>query len=168
MMQEQADFAMRAPMGPLAYPPGDDFFPNRLPSGALAHDTSEVQMGQLLKPTALVVEDDGDQRALVAALLEECDLKVVECETAEAAAVAMEHLRDTLVMIFVDVNLAGHMNGVELALLARQKLPHVSVVLTSGSDLSDSNSPKIPADTLFMQKPWRALDLLRAAESARN
>ena len=125
-------------------------------------------MGQLLKPTALVVEDDADQRALVGALLEECDLKVVECETAEAAAVAMEHLRDTLVMIFVDVNLAGHMNGVELALLARQKLPHVSVVLTSGSDLSDSNLPKIPADTLFMQKPWRALDLLRAAESARN
>ncbi|HZO45041.1 MAG TPA: response regulator [Xanthobacteraceae bacterium] len=120
-------------------------------------------MGQLLKPTALVVEDDGDQRSLVAALLEECDLKVVECETAEAAAVAMEHLRDTLVMIFVDVNLAGHMNGVELAILARKKLPHVSVVLTSGSDVS-----KIPADTLFMQKPWRALDLLRVAESARH
>lgn len=120
-------------------------------------------MGQLLKPTALVVEDDGEQRALVGALLEECDLKVVECETAEAAAVAMEHLRDALVMIFVDVNLAGHMNGVELATLARRKLPHVSVVLTSGSDV-----PKIPADTLFMQKPWRALDLLRVAESARH
>ena len=119
-------------------------------------------MGQLLKPTALVVEDDRDQRALVAALLEECELKVVECETAEAAAVAMEHLRDTLVMIFVDVNLAGHMNGVELATLARQTLPHVSVVLTSGSDV-----PKIPADTVFMQKPWRALDLLRVAESVR-
>jgi CheY-like chemotaxis protein len=119
-------------------------------------------MGQLLKPTALVVEDDRDQRALVGALLEECDMKVVECETAEAAAVAMEHLRDTLVMMFVDVNLAGCMTGVELATLARQKLPHVSVVLTSGSDV-----PKIPADTVFMQKPWRALDLLRVAESVR-
>ena len=120
-------------------------------------------MGQLLKPTALVVEDDRDQRALVGALLEECDMKVVECETAEAAAVAMEHLRDTLVMMFVDVNLAGHMNGVELATLAREKLPHVSVVLTSGGDV-----PKIPADTVFMQKPWRALDLLRVAESVRH
>jgi CheY-like chemotaxis protein len=120
-------------------------------------------MAQLLKPTALVVEDDADQRALVGALLEECDLRVVECETAEAATIAMEHLRDTLVLIFVDVNLAGRMNGVELALLARQQLPHVSVVLTSGSDV-----PKIPAHTLFMQKPWRALDLLRVAESARH
>lgn len=119
-------------------------------------------MGQSLKPTALVVEDDKDQRALAGALLEECDMKVVECETAEAAAVAMEHFRDTLVMIYVDVNLAGHMDGVELATLARQRLPHVSVILTSGSDV-----PKIPADTVFMQKPWRALDLLRVAESVR-
>jgi CheY-like chemotaxis protein len=119
-------------------------------------------MGQSLKPTALVVEDDRDQRALVGALLEECEMKVVECETAEAAAVAMEHLRDTLVFIFVDVNLAGLMNGVELAALARQTLPHVAVVVTSGGEV-----PKMPEDTMFMQKPWRALDLLRVAESAR-
>ena len=55
------------------------------------------------------------------------------------------------------------MDGVELATLAREKLPHVSVVLTSGSDV-----PKIPADTVFMQKPWRALDLLRVAERVRH
>jgi DNA-binding LytR/AlgR family response regulator len=100
---------------------------------------------------------------LVGALLEECDMKVVECETAEAAAIAMEHLRDTLVMIFVDVNLAGRMNGVELATLARRKFPRISVVLTSGA-----NVPKIPAATVFMQKPWRALDVLRLAESVRH
>jgi CheY-like chemotaxis protein len=111
----------------------------------------------------LVVEDDGEQRALVGTLLEECEMKVVECETGEAAAVAMEHLRDTLVMIFVDVNLAGHMTGVELAWLARQRLPHVSVILTSGGDV-----PTVPADTVFMPKPWRALDVLRVAESVRH
>lgn len=124
-------------------------------------------MGQSLqqtsKPTALVVEDDRDQRALVGTLLEECEMKVVECETGEAAAIAMEHLRDTLVMIFVDVELAGRMNGVELAVLAHRKLPHVSVVLTSGGAV-----PEIPADTVFMQKPWRALDLLRLVESAKH
>ena len=120
-------------------------------------------MGGLLKHTALVVEDDKDQRALVGALLEECDLRVVECETAEAAAIAMEHLRDTLVMMFVDVNLAGRMTGVELAKIAHETLPHVSVVLTSGSC-----APEIPPDTVFIQKPWRALDVLRMAESVRH
>jgi two-component system cell cycle response regulator CpdR len=120
-------------------------------------------LGQSTAPTALVVENDGEQRALVGTLLEECDMKVVECETGEAAAVAMEHLRDTLVMIFVDMNLAGHMNGVELAQLARQRMPHVSVILTSGGEI-----PVVPADTLFMPKPWRALDVLRVAESMRD
>jgi CheY-like chemotaxis protein len=119
--------------------------------------------GQSLKPTALIVEDDGEQRALVGTLLEECEMRVVECATGEAAAVAMEHLRDRLVMIFVDMNLAGRMNGVELAQLARQRMPHVCVVLTSGDDV-----PKVPSDTVFMPKPWRALDLLRVAKIARN
>ena len=120
-------------------------------------------LGRLLKPAALVVEDDEDQRTLVGMLLEECDMHVVECESAEAAVVAMEHLRDALVMMFIDVNLAGNMNGVELAAIARQRFPHVSVILTSGGHV-----PGLPADTVFMQKPWRALDVLRIAESARH
>jgi DNA-binding NtrC family response regulator len=120
-------------------------------------------MGQLLKPTALVVEDDADQRSLVSALLEECDMHVVECETAEAAIAAMVHLRDTLTMIFADVRLAGAMTGVELAWFAQEEFPNVSVVLTSGADV-----PNIPNHIVFMQKPWRALDVLRVAECARH
>jgi CheY-like chemotaxis protein len=120
-------------------------------------------MGVPPKRAALVVEDDEDQRWLVSMLLEECDLKVVECESGEAALVAMEHLRDSLVMMFIDVNLAGNMNGVELAAVARRKFPDLAVVLTSGGRVSG-----VPADTVFMQKPWRALDVLRIAESARH
>ncbi len=44
-------------------------------------------MGQAnpYKPTALVVEDDGMQREMLALLLEESDMCVIECESAEAA-----------------------------------------------------------------------------------
>lgn len=119
-------------------------------------------MGRALRPTALVVEDDDDQRWLVSALLEECDMQVVECTSGEAAAVVMDHLQDTLAMVFVDVNLAGRMNGVELARLARRRFPQAAVVVTSGTEV-----PTVPDDTVFMQKPWRALDVLRVAESAR-
>jgi DNA-binding NtrC family response regulator len=110
----------------------------------------------------LVVEDDEEQRWLMSMLLEECDLHVVECTSAEAATVVMEHVRDTLAVVFADVNLAGRMTGVELAGLVRKKFPHVAVIVTSGSDVVE-----VPADTVFMQKPWRALDVLRVAESAR-
>jgi hypothetical protein len=75
----------------------------------------------------------------------------------------MEHLRDSLVMIFADVRLPGTMSGVELALFAQQKFPRLSIILTSGAD-----APEIPDQTVFMQKPWRALDVLRVAESVRH
>ena len=38
------------------------------------------------KPTALVVEDDDIQRSIVAFLLEECEMEVIECNSGEDAA----------------------------------------------------------------------------------
>jgi DNA-binding NtrC family response regulator len=120
-------------------------------------------MGQAIKPAVLVVERDADQRALLSVLFVESDMRVVECDTGEAALIAMEHLGGELVMVFADVNLAGKMNGVELAAKAKQAHPELVVVLTSGRV-----APKLPADTVFMQKPWRALDVLRVAEFSRH
>ena len=65
-------------------------------------------MGQVFKPTALVVENDELQRSLVVALLEESDMKVIQCETAEAALLVLEKFGDRVSMMFTDVELAGH------------------------------------------------------------
>jgi len=119
-------------------------------------------MARLARPTALVVEDDEDQRWLVSTLLEECDLHVVECASGEAAVAVMDHVRDSLAMVFVDVNLGGGMNGLELVKRVREKLPHVAVVVTSGSEVKP-----VPPDAVFMRKPWRPLDVLRVVESAK-
>jgi CheY-like chemotaxis protein len=120
-------------------------------------------MGQALKPIALVVERDENQRALLSLLLEESDMHVVECVSAEAAAAALEHLGDSIVIVFADVNLAGDMTGAELADIAKRNYPGLNVVVTSGSD-----APELPADTVFMPKPWRALDVLCMAERSRH
>lgn len=113
------------------------------------------------KPTALVVEDDQDQRELVCLLLEECEMAVIQCETAESAEVVLERVGGNLTMMFTDVKLAGHMNGAELAELAKNRFPHLTVIVTSGSE-----APTLPPGAMFMQKPWRALDILREAERA--
>ncbi len=113
------------------------------------------------KPTALVVEDDQDQRELVSLLLEECDMAVIQCETAESAEVVLERVGGDLSMIFTDVKLAGHMSGAELAELAKDRFPDLIVIVTSGSE-----APHLPAGAMFMQKPWRALDILREPERA--
>jgi DNA-binding NtrC family response regulator len=113
------------------------------------------------KPTALVVEDDRDQRELVSLLLEECDMAVIQCETAESAEAVLERVGESLSMIFTDVRLAGAMSGAELAELAKSRFPDLMVIVTSGSE-----APALPAGAMFMQKPWRALDILREAERA--
>jgi DNA-binding NtrC family response regulator len=113
------------------------------------------------KPTALVVEDDQDQRELVSFLLEECDMAVIQCESAELAEAVLERVGGSLSMIFTDVKLAGNMSGAELAALAKDRFPDMTVIVTSGSE-----APALPAGAMFMQKPWRALDILREAERA--
>ena len=111
------------------------------------------------KPTALVVEDDDIQRSMVALLLEECEMNVIECDSGEDAVRVLHENGGELAMIYADVHLPGDMSGIELARLARQKYPDIHVIITSG-DLS----LKLPPDATFMPKPWRALDLLREAE----
>jgi CheY-like chemotaxis protein len=80
-------------------------------------------MEDALKAVALVVEDDQSERAMVSMLLEETDIQVIQCESAEAAELVLEKVGGCLCMMFTDVNLAGIMTGAELATKARQRFP---------------------------------------------
>jgi len=114
------------------------------------------------RPIALVVEDDQDQRALAAALIEETELAVVECASAEAALGVADTAGEAVVMVLTDLHLAGAMDGIELAQRLRSQCPNASVVVTSGNP--GRRLAELPDGAMFMHKPWRALDLLRIAE----
>jgi DNA-binding NtrC family response regulator len=116
-------------------------------------------MGQAFKPIALVVEDDPDQRELLTVLLEEAELHVFTCESAEAAIRILDKYGAGMSLLVTDVQLAGILTGADLARIAKQRYPELSVIVTSGSA-----KPKLPADTVFMPKPWRALEILKQAE----
>jgi hypothetical protein len=66
--------------------------------------------------------------------------------------------------MFVDVNLPGKLNGIDLALVAAHSWPWIRVVVTSGG----MNRPlgDLPRSATFMPKPWRALEVLVEAERA--
>ena len=70
---------------------------------------------QLCKQIALVVEDDPVQRETIVTLLEESAMQVIECESGEAAELVLEHVGADLTTLLTDVNLAGTMDGIELA-----------------------------------------------------
>jgi DNA-binding NtrC family response regulator len=123
-------------------------------------------MGQAssLKKIALVVEDDVLQRELVGVLLEGSKMEVIKCESAEGALYELAKMGGRVSMMFTDVNLAGKIDGIELAHFAAQCYPNIHVIVTSGNALTRS----LPDRVTFMPKPWLPLDILREAERSRH
>jgi len=119
-------------------------------------------MGQStpFRAKALIVEDDPMQRQMIGLLLEESDFDVIECESAEAAEQVLERIADSLMLMMTDVNLAGHMDGIELAYIAKKCNPDMDVIVTSGKPLRR----ELPAGAQFWSKPWAPLDVIREAE----
>jgi len=116
------------------------------------------------RATVLVVEDNEDERYLASTLFEESDLDVVECASAEAALAVMREAPGRVAMVFTDIRLAGKMDGVELTRIVKRQFPNVPVIVTSGDG---ARARDLPRNSVFMQKPWRALDLLMTAEKVR-
>jgi len=112
------------------------------------------------RATALVVEDDPMQREMICLLLEESDMEVIECESAEAAELVLEEAGASLVLMMTDVQLAGHKNGVELAYVAKKFNPDIDVIITSGNPVRQ----ELPDGAKFWTKPWAPLDVIREAE----
>jgi len=113
-----------------------------------------------LRATALIVEDDPMQREMICLLLEESHFAVIECESAEAAELVLERTAGDVMMMMADVDLAGHMNGVELAHIAKKYNPDIGVIVTSGRPLRQ----ELPDGAKFWSKPWAPLDVIREAE----
>jgi DNA-binding NtrC family response regulator len=108
-----------------------------------------------------VVEDDDDQRHIVTTLLEESEMTVIQCESAEAAELVVNKIGGSLALLFTDISLPGRMTGIDLVNAVKKRHPSLAVILTSGRGYSD-----LPADTVFMPKPWNALDILIQAQRA--
>ncbi len=126
-------------------------------------------MGQskpLRRATAVVVEDEEEQRYLSATLLEESEFDVVECDSAEAAIEVIKEKGDDVALVFTDMQLAGEMDGVDLAKAVHEERPGVSVIVTSGQ--GGAKLSELPPGVDFVKKPWRAIDLLIKAEKARE
>jgi hypothetical protein len=70
---------------------------------------------------------------------------------AESAEAIVTSTGADLIALVTDQNLAGEMTGTELATYARDRHPHLSIVVMSGSTVTS-----LPKDTVFLQKPFFA------------
>ena len=112
--------------------------------------------------TALVVENDAMQRMLVSMMLEQGDMDVIACESAEDAVHVLDQTDASVCLVFTNVELGGIMDGIELAAIARLRFPNLHVVLTSGTP----RGRRLPDGTTFLAKPWSPVELLREAEKS--
>jgi CheY-like chemotaxis protein len=118
-------------------------------------------MGQAhpYKKIALVVEGDPFQREAIVTLLEESEMDVIQCESGEAAELVLGHVGGCLTTLLTDVNLAGTMDGIELAQIAHERFPALRIVVMS----ANPRLGRLPDGTQIIAKPWRPLELLREA-----
>ena len=125
---------------------------------------SQFPTNQRRAPIALIVEDDPDLRVLAAALLEESELSVVECESAEEAMSVLVRDGDDVALVFADIRLPGLLDGVDIARRVKMLWPHITMIVTSG--YAEVRPQALPEGVTYLPKPWLALDVLMQAERA--
>lgn len=123
-----------------------------------------AQQDSVACPVALVVEEDDAVRNLASAVLEETDLDVIACTSAEDALSVLERPDVNVALLFADAGLHGDMDGLALARTVEKRWPKVRMVVTSGS--AGDRNVSLPNRAVFMQKPWRAFDVLVQADRA--
>jgi len=119
-------------------------------------------MGQTIRATALIVDDDAGQRELIGTLLEETGLEVVEVASSEQAVNELRVGAHKIVLMVAAMHLPSFMDGARLANYAQQ-WPWIRVVVTSDDRQSGD---ELPHPAVVMHKPWIPLHMLIQAEKA--
>lgn len=104
-------------------------------------------------PVVLVVEDEAVIRTILAEVLEDAGLVVVEADGADAAIAAFAGRSDISVVV-TDVRMPGSMDGLGLARWMREHAPAVPIVITSGFAQQSDAAAINPAIVRVVAKPY--------------
>ncbi|MBW8295304.1 response regulator [Sphingopyxis sp.] len=132
---------------------------------SLASEDAEVQIaaGPVVggSETVLVVEDDEDVRATVVEMLSDLGYKVVKAPDADAALIILESGMP-IDILFTDVVMPGTLKSPELARRARERLPYIAVLFTSGyTENSIVHGGKLDVGVELLSKPYTREALAR-------
>ena len=111
--------------------------------------------------TILVVEDEPGVRAVAVATLEKLGYRVIESENGPDALAKLDRHRD-VDLLFTDIVMPGGMTGLDLAARARERVPGLKVLYTTGY-ASSENAPNggLPKGAAVVAKPYEVADLAR-------
>lgn len=110
-------------------------------------------------PLVLVVEDEPLIRLDITLAMVDAGFAVIEVPDAEQALELLE-TRKSIGLVFTDVELAGEIDGLELASRVKSDWPHIPVMVTSGR----INPEPAIADN-FIAKPYNTTSVISQARA---
>jgi PAS domain S-box-containing protein len=115
----------------------------------------------------LLVDDNADVRLSAGDQLRSLGYRVSEADSGDAALALLEADPGAFDLVFTDMVMPGHIDGLALAGIVRQRWPALAVLLTSGyaSEL-DSTVNRGTADFELLRKPYRKSALASALRQA--
>ena len=116
--------------------------------------------------TILVVEDDEDVRTTVVEMLSELGYRVLKAKDAQSALAIVES-GVPIDVLFTDVVMPGAMRSPELARKARERLPNIAVLFTSGyTENAVVHGGRLDDDIDLLSKPYTREALARRLRHA--
>ncbi len=135
-----------------------------LPRAAQAEDMPvRVDTGNIVggTETVLVVEDDAEVREVVVAMLSDLGYRVLQASDA-AKGLAVIESGIPVDLLFTDVVMPGTLKSPEMARQARQRIPDLAVLFTSGyTENSIVHGGRLDAGVELLSKPYSREALAR-------
>lgn len=114
----------------------------------------------ILKPTALIVEDENITRMETVDIFADAGFAVIEAWTGDMAL----HLLDSLPqiqLVFTDVRMPGRVDGIRLAQLIAERWPETAVMVCSGP--VGFRPRTLPDKARFFAKPFSLSEVSETA-----
>lgn len=105
------------------------------------------------RPVVLVVEDEAMIRMGATALVEDLGIDFFEASSADEAVGLLEQ-NPQITIVFTDIQMAGSMDGLELAAYARNRWPPLKFIIVSGNHVA--SAADMPEGAQFFRKPYSA------------
>ncbi len=99
----------------------------------------------------LIVEDEALIRMNAIALVEDLGCAYFEASSADEAIALLEK-HPHITVVFTDIQMAGSMDGLQLAAYARDRWPPLKFIIVSGNHLATAD--EMPQGALFFPKPY--------------
>ena len=108
----------------------------------------------------LIVEDETLVRLAAVGTLEDAGFRMIEAANSDEAIELLE-ADSNVQLLFTDINMPGTIDGLTLARQARDRWPHLGIIVVSGQQMLRPH--ELPAGGRFHRKPYDPDSVVRHA-----